>query len=193
MMIAERVNAVLLKPATEWQRIEQERDDLTYVLNVYIAILAAIPAVAGFIGFSAVGVALADGTILRVPVLLGLLGALFGYVMSFVTVYVLAFAANLLAPRFGGQRNFPAALKLIVYSYTPVWITGVFLLLPGLRFLAVLAIYGIYPLYEGLPRLMRVPQERALAYTAMIVVCALVVRALIGWIEATFFSLPQVI
>jgi Yip1-like protein len=193
MTIGGRINAVLLKPTAEWPVIVQETDDLAYLLNVYIAILAAIPSIAGLIGFCAVGEALPSGAILRVPVLPGLLGAVFGYAMSFVTVYLLAFIANLIAPRFGAQKNFSAALKLVVYSYTPVWIAGIFLLLPGLWFLAVLAIYAIYPLREGLPQLMKVPEDRALSYAATIVACALALRLLIGWIEAAFFSLPQVI
>ena len=40
------------------------------------------------------------------------------------------------------------AFKLAVYSYTPVWLAGIFLLLPGLRFLIVPSFYGVYLLME---------------------------------------------
>jgi Yip1 domain len=193
MDIIERVNRILTTPTTEWKIISEERGDLQFLLNNYIAILAGIPAVCGLIGFAAIGVVAPSGATLRVPLFSGLLGAVFGYLMAFVAVYVIALAVNFFAPKFGAQRDFPSALKLVVYSYTPVWITGVFLLVPGLWFLTVLGIYGFYPLWRGLPQLMKAPQEQSLLYAGTITLCALVIRVLIGWIEATLFSLPQVI
>src|SRR5262249_4287564 len=80
----ERVNRILVAPTPEWQIIEEERGDLQYLLNNYIAILAGIPALSGLIGFSAIGVVAASGATLRVPVFSGLLGAVFGYLMAFV-------------------------------------------------------------------------------------------------------------
>jgi hypothetical protein len=193
MTIAARVKAILLTPAQEWKVIEDEQSDLTYRINVYIATLAAIPSIAGFIGFSAVGVVVPGGATVRLSVLSGVLGALFGYVMAFVAVYVLAVITNLLAPRFDAQKNFSAALRLIVYSYTPVWVAGVFLLIPGLWFLAVLGIYGFFPLRQGMSQLMKVSEDQAQLYAAVILSCALILRMLVGWSESVLFSLPQVI
>ena len=45
-----------------------------------------------------------------------------------------------------GSEDFDSAFKLAVYSYTPVWLAGIFLLLPGLRFLILLGFYGAYVL-----------------------------------------------
>ena len=64
-----------------------------------------------------------------------------------MTVYAVALVVDLLAPTFGGQRNFPNALRLTVYSYTPVWLAGIFLLVPGASFLAILGLYGFYLLW----------------------------------------------
>ena len=72
---------------------------------------------------------------MRAPILEGFFGAVFGYVMTCATVLVLGFLIDLLAPMFGARRDFGSAFKLAVYSYTPVWLAGIFLLAPGLRFL----------------------------------------------------------
>jgi hypothetical protein len=62
-----------------------------------------------------------------------------------------------------------------VYSYTPAWIAGVLNILPALGILGILAgLYGIYLLYLGLPFLMKAPQDKAAGYTAVVVVCAIV-------------------
>ena len=49
-------------------------------------------------------------------------------------------AVDALAPSFRSERNLPAALKLAVYSFTPVWLAGIFILIPGLRFLTSLGL-----------------------------------------------------
>jgi hypothetical protein len=193
MNVLARLGGILLRPATEWQSIAQEDGELSYVLNIYVAILAAVPALAGLVGFSAIGAGVPNVGTVRVPVFSGLAGAVFGYVFAFVSVYLIAVIINLFAGRYGGTKSFSAALKLAVYSYTPVWVTGVFLLLPGLRFLTVLGLYGCYLLWVGLPVLMKAPREQLLRYTATVVAAALIVRFLIGSGEAVLFSLPAAI
>ncbi len=153
--IVKRVKGILLIPDTEWRTIEQEPGTPGYLFPQYVVYLAGIPAVAGFIGACVIGVSVpAIGTI-RAPLYSALLGAVVGYVLTFVFIYILALIIDLLAPRFGAQKNFSSALKLTVYSYTPSWLAGVFLLIPGLRFLTILGLYGVYLLWTGLPRLMK--------------------------------------
>ena len=67
------------------------------------------------------------------------------------------------------RRDFGRAFRLAVYSYTPFWLAGVFLLAPGLRFLVVLSAYGVYLLWKGLPCMMGTPGKRATAFTAVVV------------------------
>jgi hypothetical protein len=52
---------------------------------------------------------------------------------------------------------------------------------PVLGLLAILAgLYGLYLLYLGLPRLMKCPPEKAVGYTAVVVVCAIVLSVVVG-------------
>jgi len=107
-------------------------------------------------------------------VLQGLLRTVIAYAATFTVVYVVAGIIDLLARRFGTEKSFPGALKLSIYSHTPVWLAGIFLLVPGLNFLMILGLYGAYLLWIGLPPLMRAPPERALLYAICVTVCALV-------------------
>jgi hypothetical protein len=52
MNLVERMNAILLTPKTEWEVIDRETGDQTYLFTNYVAILAAVPTVAVFIGYS---------------------------------------------------------------------------------------------------------------------------------------------
>ncbi len=98
---------------------------------------------------------------MRAPIFNGLFGAVFGYVMSCATVLLLGLVINLLAPLFGGRRDFDSAFKLAVYSFTPVWLAGIFLLLPGLYFLMLTGCYGAYLLWLGLPLLTKSPAAKS--------------------------------
>src|SRR5262245_30193782 len=153
MKLFDRAKAIMLSPRTEWQVIEQEPGRMSELFT-YVAVLAAIPEVANFIGQSLIGG--------YKPIAASLLRAVVAYAVTLAMVYIIAAIIDLLAPRFGGKKNFGSALKLSVYSHTPLWLAGIFLLVPGLNFLLMLGLYGLYLLWIGLP-LMGIPRYRALS------------------------------
>jgi hypothetical protein len=163
----ERVKAILLRPRSEWLVIAKEPSTLGGLLLRYVAILAAIPEIAHLIGETVIGAG-------HRPFASSLLRAIVVYLVTFAMVYIIAGVIDLLAPRFGGRKNFPNAVKLSVYSHTPLWLAGIFLLIPGLNFLVIFGLYGFYLLWVGLPLLMGIKEEQALPYAAIIIVCALV-------------------
>uniref|UniRef100_UPI003F9A6B95 YIP1 family protein n=1 Tax=Roseiarcus sp. TaxID=1969460 RepID=UPI003F9A6B95 len=90
-----------------------------------------------------------------------------------------------LAPTFSAQKSPQNAMKLAVYSMTPVWLAGVFALIPGLGFLRLVAlIYSVYVFWLGLPVLMKSPPDQTGPYALAAVVCAIilsiVVSAIVG-------------
>jgi hypothetical protein len=172
MKAALRAKAMLIDPWAEWIVIERESGDPAYLLSRYVAVLALVPAVCGFVGASVIGVTVPGTGLVRAALFDGFFGAIFGYAMAFGIVLILALIIDLLAPLFGGRKDFGSAFKLVVYSYTPVWLTGIFLLLPGLCFLILTGFYGAYVLALGLPRLMKSPAQKSYGYAAMVAVCA---------------------
>ena len=184
MNIIQRVKDILLSPKQTWPAIEIESTDVTSLYTQYLMILALIPAIAGFIGMSLIGVN-AFGFSVRVPLVTGLVNMLVGYVLSLAMVYVLALIADALAPTFGGQKNPMNALKMVAYSSTAGMIGGVFSIVPALSTLGLLAsLYSIYLLFIGLPILMKSPREKALGYTVVLLVCGLIAGAVIGGVSA---------
>jgi len=171
--VAARAKAMMLSPRNEWRMIAQEPGALTDLFGSYVAILAAIPALARFVGNSLIGG--------YDPILSGLLRTVIAYAATFTVVYVIAGVIDLLARKFEVPKNFPGALKLSIYSHTPVWIAGIFLLLPGLNFLMLLGLYGSYLLWLGLPVLMGVSQQQAWPYAACVTAAALA-STVIYWV-----------
>lgn len=188
MNVVRRAYAILADPTAEWIRIEKEPGDAAYLLTSYAVFLALIPAVFSFIGACAVGAVVPGVGTVRAPVFDGVFGAVFGYVVTCAIVLVLGLLVAMTAPMFGGRRDFNSAFKLAVYSYTPVWLSGVFLLAPGLRFLGLLGLYGVYVLWIGLPQLMKSPEQTSPNYAALIVVCAGVLTFLAAVVQHILFG-----
>lgn len=173
--IQTRVKNILLTPKTEWPAIEAEPTPTGTIVTSYVMPLAAIGAIAGFIGGSLVGTTVPFLGTYRVPIMTGLAGAALVFCFAIVGVFILAFIINALAPTFGAQKDSSKAFKVAVYAYTPAWIAGALQILPALGLLAIFAaLYGLYLLYLGLPALMKAPQDKAVGYTAVVVVCAIV-------------------
>ena len=189
MAMIERIKGICLKPTTEWDAIAEEETSTADLFKGYAVPLAAIPPIAGFIGGSLIGRSMPFIGSYRVPLVSGLVMAVFTFVMALVGVFIVSLIINYLAPSFGAQKNSGQALKVAVYAYTPAWIAGVLQILPMLGLLAVLAgLYGLYLLYLGLPRLMKCPQEKAAGYTAVVVVCAIVLSIVVGAIGAAIMG-----
>ena len=191
MTLIDRVKNIILAPKAEWPVIDREPGDVAYLFTSYVAILAAIPAICGFIGTSIIGFSLPGMGTVHMPVASGLMSAIVTYLLTFLIVYVVALIVDALSPTFGGRKDFANALKVTVYSYTPAWLCGIFLLIPGLRFLTILGLYGLYLLWLGLPPLMKSPQDKALGYAAAVVVCAIIIGIILGMIQGALFSFPR--
>lgn len=190
MNLVDRVQAILLKPKDTWPVIAGEAGDVASIYKTYLVYLAAIPAIATFIGFSLVGAG-AFGVSFRVPIVSGLVNMVVGFVLSLAMIYVLSLIANALAPAFKGEKNQLNAFKLVAYGSTAGLVGGVFNLLPSLSMLGVLAaLYSIYLLYTGIPVLMKAPEDKALGYTAVLIVCGIVASMIVGAVSALFTSGP---
>nr|WP_297357573.1 Yip1 family protein [uncultured Caldimonas sp.] len=180
MNLVNRVRNILLSPATEWPVIEREQDTVASIYMKYVLILAAIPAVAGFIGMSVFGIG-GFGVRFRMPFVAGLVQMVLSYGMSLAMFYVLALIVDALAPTFGGQKNPVQAFKVVAYSMTAAMVAGIFSILPALAILGLLgALWSIWLLYNGLPVLMKAPKDKAIGYTAVVVICGIVVGVVIG-------------
>ncbi|MFO1315551.1 MAG: YIP1 family protein [Burkholderiales bacterium] len=179
--IVARITGIVLRPTSEWPVIAGEATTASAIYTGYVAPLAAIGVIALFLGQVLIGTSVPLLGTVRTGLLSGLGSAIVMYVMAFVGVWVLSFIVDYLAPQFGGQRDPLRALKVVAYSYTPAWVAGVLHLVPSLGVLVLLAsLYGLYLMYLGLPVLMRSAPEKSVAYTAVVVVCAILVFFVLG-------------
>jgi hypothetical protein len=181
MNVSDRAKNILLAPRAEWGVIDAEPTSIQDIYTRYVVPLALIPAVAGFIGASIVGISVPGLGTVRAGFVSGLISAVLQFGFSLVLVYALAYIIDALAPTFAGEKNMVSAFKVAAYSLTPTWLAGIFALIPSISFLSFLGLlYGIYLFYLGLARLMRVGTDRAAGYTAAVVVSAIVLSIVLA-------------
>lgn len=171
-----RVRNILTTPKTEWPVIAAERTSVADLYKNYIVVLAAIPAVFGFVKASLIGYSFFGSTV-RIGIGYGLAQTVLMYLLTLGIVYLVGLLIDALAPNFGAEKNPEQALKSAAYAYTASWVASVFVLFgAALGILALLAggAYGIYLLYLGLPHTMKAPPERAGGYAAVVIVIGIV-------------------
>ncbi len=189
MNLIERTKAILLKPAETWPVIDAEPASVASIYKDWLVIMAAIPAVCGFIGMSLVGVGM-FGFGYRMPIVGGLVAAVFGYVLSLVMVFVMALIVDALAPSFDGTKSPVGSLKVVAYGMTAVYVAGLLKLLPALGVLGIIAgCYSIYLIYLALPVVMKCPKEKAAGYTAVVILIGIVVAIIVGVITSSVLGL----
>jgi hypothetical protein len=176
-----RVKGILLSPTAEWPVIDREDTAPASVFSTYVLPLAALAAAVNFIRLSIIGINMPFGGTIRSPVTVGLTNAILTCVMAVVGVALIAGIINLLAPTFGGVRDTRRAVRASAYSLTAAYVGSFLGLLPMGTLLGFLAgLYGIYILYLGLPLMMHSKPDKAVGYTASVVVCTLVAGLILG-------------
>ena len=194
MNIVARAQGIITKPKDEWVKIKEEPSNITTLFTSYAIILAAIPALASFIGRAFVGYSAPFVGWIRWGIGRALIYAIFSYILSLLGVYVIGLIIYFLAPSFSSKKDNIQAMKLAVYSMTPAWVAGVLNIIPLLGFLVIIAsLYGLYLLYLGLNTpLLDTPKDKVLTYFIVIVVVSIVVLVILGVILGSIFAASYV-
>lgn len=178
--VIERVKNILLKPKETWPVIAAEPATTQSIYVPYVILLAAIGPLASFIGGQVFGITV-FGVTYHPPIVGALISAIVSYGLSLATIFILALVIDGIAPNFDGEKNQVQALKVAAYSATAGWVGAIFGILPALAVIGLLfALYGLYLLYLGLPVLMKVPQDKALVYTVVVIVVYIVLFLIVG-------------
>ena len=181
MNLVERAKNIIMTPKTEWHVIEGETPNIGQIMTGYVLPLSLIPAVAKIIGLAFIGGVLS--------VSYSIASGVVTFVVAVLSVYLVAYVIDFLAPNFGSQKNLGRAFQLVAYSSTPGWVAGVFYAVPMLGWLAMLAsLYGLYVMYLGLPVMMKTPQDKVVLFLIVAVIAIFIVYAVVGGILSAILS-----
>ena len=182
-----RVVGMLKNPTFEWRTISAEPDDIQSLYMNYIVPLAAIPAIAMFLGLAIIGVPFVG----RFGFFTALSTAIVIYLQTLIAPLVAAIVIEQLAPRFSSSGSTIDALKLVAYASTPVWVGSVIYLIVYLSpLMLVPVIYAVYLFYLGLPPMMKTHPNNVVPFMLVSFLAIIVVNIflrLLLWV----FGLPQ--
>lgn len=188
MDIVARAKGLITRPREEWGVIAGEPADTASLFKNYVIPMSAIPAVAGFIGlavFAQMFAASLPGFSLGAL----LVQTVVSYILGLAGVWLFGKLVQALAPRFGGSGEEMPAMKLAAYWPTAFWLAGAFAIVPILGILALLGLYSFFILHQGVPVVARVPPDRALVFTLVLIVCGIAVYLAIGLIAAPLLAM----
>lgn len=176
MSLIERAKNILTRPKSEWQAIDAETTTVGGLFTGYAVILALLPVVGTLIAL-----ALQIGPYRYFGMNYFLVSAIAGYAIGLGILYLMGIVADALAPSFDGTKNQLSAMKLVVYSGTAMWVAGLFAFIPNVGFLIGLVGFGYaaYLLYLGSIAVMKVPQDKAVGYTAVVIIIWIVLAMII--------------
>ena len=177
--IIERAKNILLNPKYEWEVIKGEATTIQELFTGYAIYLAAIPALAGWIGFSFSG---------WIPV-----GSTFGwaivtYLLALAGAFIVGYIIDAFSTTFGSTKDLAASMKVSVFSSTASWVGGIFNIFNFLSFMSLVAsIYSLYLMYYGLKIVKNTPEDKTTGYFITVLVISIVVYLIIGGITSAMF------
>lgn len=186
--IIARAKAIMMTPQEEWPRIEMEQQSIGEIFTRYSMPLAAIGPVAGFLGGQIFGYGM-FGISYRPGLVAALSMAAMSYVMALAGIVVLTLIVEFLAPRFHGTASRLSAFKLVAYSMTAAALAGIFGIIPSLAWLGIVGLYSLYLFYTGVTPILKVPAEKAVIFTIIAFVGALIFWLLAGAIVGSMGSM----
>lgn len=179
-MLLSHIPGMFTHPDTEWELIREEHSSPTKIYWTYISILAAIGPVCAFISTTQFGWRVGDGELTRLTVASALQLNILTYLAIVVGVFGLGWMIDWMSKTYGSEHDKHAAngVALAAYSCTPLFLAGFASLYPVpwvnmLVYLAAAA-YSGYLIYDGLPHVLRIDEDRAFFFSGAILSVALV-------------------
>ena len=97
----------------------------------------------------------------------------------------------LLSPKFELSSDFSRSFQLVAYSYTPIFVAGILLIVPSMSIIATLAgLYGLFLLYLGITPILQTPDDKKNTFYVVSLLSIIVVSILISSILSVLIIKP---
>lgn len=190
MMYFGHIAGILKDPKNEWALIEEEHYSAKTVFLTQISILAAIPAIALYIGVTQVGWSVAGQDPVRLASSSALGSAVLFYFAMWGAVAFIAACMHWMEKTYGGEVSLDECLVLTTVTATPLFLSGISFLLPILWLNVAVAgaalVYSVYLLYSGTSRVMKIDEDRAFMFASSVLTVALC--TLVGMLAASVIA-----
>lgn len=186
-MLLSHVWGLLSNPEREWKAIRKERCTIGRCYCSHVLILAAIPAISGFIGTAYIGWQIGAREPIRLTPASALQIALIYYLTMLVAVATLGKLIQWMGETYGARQPLSQSVALAAYTATPLFLIGIMQLYPVLWLNMLVGLpalaYSVYLLYSGVPIMMGISKERGFLFASAVLAVGLVM--LVGVLAAS--------
>jgi len=169
---------ILTHPDKEWQSIREEKESTTKLYLSHVILLAAIPAGAAFYGTTQVGWQIGDGDLVRLTQNSAAQLCILFYAAMLCGIFLIGKFIDFFSMTYGVDESEHKGIALAAYTATPLFLVGIIAVYPVLwvNMLAglIAVCWSVYLLYEGLPILMKIPEERGFMFATSVLTVGLV-------------------
>jgi hypothetical protein len=181
MQTLRRIVCLIFRPTSEWDLIAKETTTVDLLLRRYILPLALLTPIATIIGMNTFDRDWDPVYGYLVPADRILMTGATTYFAIVGSILALAAIFAVIAPMFGGTRDYLAALKVATYGSVPMLLAGATLLLPimvivGLGTLA----HTLFLFWTGVRRVLNVPRGAQAEFVGISMILLTLVSVLAG-------------
>ncbi len=186
-MVLQHVWGLFTNPRKEWESIRDDECTIGKCYAAHVLILAAIPAISGFIGTTQFGWSIGAGDPVKLSVQSAGTIAVLYYLAMLVGVFSMGWMIQWMADTYGAKPMLSQSVVLTAYTATPLFLIGLMELYPVLWLNMVVGIpalaYTVYLLYTGVPIMMGISEERGFLFSSAVLAVGLV--AFVALLAAT--------
>ncbi|SET00882.1 MULTISPECIES: Yip1 family protein [Marinobacter] len=169
---------LLTHPDEEWEAIRNESESVSKLYFGHILLLALIPAAAAFYGTTQVGWQVGGSQVIKLTMGSALQLCALAYFAMLAGIYIIGKFIDFFAATYDVKETTPRGVTLAAYTATPIFLLGVIAVYPNIwvnMAVGIAAIaYAVYLLYQGLPILMKIPEERGFMFASSVLTVGLV-------------------
>jgi len=177
-MFIQHIIGLFTDPTAEWEKIREQQKSSEKRGVGFVFVLAAIPAISGYIGTTQVGWRIGVGEPIRITGGSAISIAIIYYLALIVGVFTIGWVIHLLGKAYEVVKPLPLCIALAAYTATPLFLIGIMEVYPVLWLNMLLGLpalaYTVYLLYSGLPIMMEIPAERGFLYSSAVLAVGLI-------------------
>jgi hypothetical protein len=186
-MVLQHVWGLFTYPKREWEAIRDDKCTIGKCYAFHVLILAAIPAISGFIGTTQFGWQIGVGEPVKLTLQSAALISIAYYFAMLVGVYSLGWMIHWMGVTYDAKVALSQCVVLAAYTATPLFLIGLMELYPVLWINMVVGIpalaYTVYLLYTGVPIMMGISEDRGFLFSSAVLAVGLV--AFVALLAAT--------
>ena len=177
-MLLNHIVGLFKNPEEEWQKIRKENCSVGKCYCSHVLLLALLPPISFFIGFSQVGWSVGGGDVQKLTTGIALTYSVLMYISILAGIFSMGAMIHWMSKTYGEQKDLPRCIGLAAYTLTPLLLVGVMGLYPvlWLQMLASLPAlaYTVYLLYTGVPVMMDISKDKGFLFSSSVLAVGLV-------------------